>query len=273
MKINFKPKDDNFYGTKELITPIVEAAVVNDKFIGILCEILTLFSTYTEDISNKVQKTMKALEFRIDTKNPVEVSEYAKLKEAVYEFYWQIIGDDFAKELEKSNQVLYRKYGFRFADKRLHRYRGLLLEHILIALVKERFNGAMFQTGCQIYINGRRIIALYGQGNSYHKETMDVCGWIESVKYGEFYECKINPDRFKEENYRYFLELIKCLQENKISNYIVGFVSAESTECIRARIEILEKLEKIPVDCKVLFQIVGRDDLYRTRFYKIPEIA
>lgn len=270
MKIRFQPRDESFYGIRELIEPVVKLASTNEKYVGILCEILFCFDSYSEHIVNDVEKMMNVFVFRIDKNNPKEIADYLTLKKLVVDFYWQIVNDDFEKKLKMYDQDLYKKHGFRYADNRLQRYRGLLLEQILIMLVKERFQMGEFVTGCRVYINRRRVMVRYGEGNSYHKETIDVAGWIEKVNYGEFYECKINPMRFANENYKYFMELISQLRENKVVNYIVGFVSADATEKLKAQKKLLEEDDET---CKEEFALIGREDLYRVKFYNVPEIA
>lgn len=267
MIINFRRTDDNFYKEKELITPIVDLAFENEKYVGIVCEILNLFYLYSEDIVNKITKTLACLEFRMHSE---EIPNYRLLSEKIVNFYWEVVDDEFGKQARAFNQDLYYKQQLQYSDKRLNRYRGLLFENLLIRLVQDRFIGELFETGCQIYINNCRVIVRYGEGNSYHKETIDVAGWTSKIPYGEFYECKVSPSGFKIENYKYFVELISQLKQNKVINYVVGFVSADASEKLKAQKKYIEEKDS---GCNERFWVIGREDLYKTKFYKIPEIA
>lgn len=267
MIINFRRTDDNFYKEKELILPIVDLAFENEKYVGIVCEVLNLFYSYSEDIVNKITKMLKSLEFRM---NPEEISNYRMLSKKIVDFYWEVVDDEFGKQARAFDQDLYYKQHLQYSDMRLNRYRGLLFENLLIRLVQDRFEGELFETGCQVYINNCRVIARYGKGNSEHKETIDVAGWVSKMSYGEFYECKISPLGFKAENYKYFVELISGLKQNKVINYIVGFVSADATEKLKAQKKCIEGRCS---NCNEAFEVIGRENLYKTKFYRVPEIA
>lgn len=271
MKIEFQRTDDEYYGVDELITPLVNVASQNEKYVGILCEILNVHNKYNEHIANDVKKTMDFFHFRLDKDNAAEVEGYRQLQELTYEFYWQIMNPDFEKQLRRFNQDLYNKKRFWFADKRFQQYRGLLLEKLVEAMVWHRFEKDKFECGCRIRINGCRIFFEYEDEEEWHrKETLDIAGWINRVRYGEFYECKVSPIRFKNEHYKYFMKLIAALDKNGAGNYIVGFVSADAT----AKLEMQKKLlEEDDISCKAEFRLIGREDLYGVKFYSIPEFA
>ena len=129
MIINFRRTDDNFYKEKELITPIVDLAFENEKYVGIVCEILNLFYLYSEDIVNKITKTLACLEFRMHSE---EIPNYRLLSEKIVNFYWEVVDDEFGKQARAFNQDLYYKQQLQYSDKRLNRYRGLLFENLLI---------------------------------------------------------------------------------------------------------------------------------------------
>lgn len=105
------------------------------------------------------------------------------LSDFLEQFYWHIVDDGFGMEIKKFNEDIYYKHGLRFPDKRLARYRGLLFEEIFIEVVRPRFENSQFETGCQIYINNACVIISYGEGNAFHKKTLDVAGWIPFLKY------------------------------------------------------------------------------------------
>lgn len=230
MKIRFMRTDNDIFGEDEIIHPIIQISRNNDVYISILTELLFKFNTYTEKICFNVEKTLKLFQYRVEED---DIEEYAKFSKLVYNFYYTVVDDDFGREIEKNNVDFYIQNKLRFADKRLHLYRGRLFEVLISSLVKPRFVNEYFETGCKIFINNSHVFVRYGEGMASHKETFDIAGWIENSEYGEFYECKINPERFTEANYRLLEELEKRLLECNISNCIIAFVSADSTNKIR----------------------------------------
>lgn len=269
MYITFKHVDKNYYGKSEYITPVVEIATENDVFFGILCEILNTYNEYNEHIVVDINKAMNLAEYKVKDAG-VDINAYKELKEKVYNFYWNIVDDDFAKELKKYDEDLYYTSKLAYPDVRLARFRGILFEELVTELVKKRFIGYLFETGCQVYINKSRVIAYYGEGNSHHKETIDIAGWEKQSKYGEFYECKINPDRFNEEHFRYLIELNLQLNSNGAKKCKVAFVSADTTLHVQARKEYLKETNGILND-EIL--LIGRENVYAIGDYAIPEIA
>lgn len=270
MKITFRHVDEEYYGVQELIKPIVDIAIPYDIFICIVCEILNSFDSYSEHIVNDVKKALKLYKYRLNSEDEKMVADYTVFSELLEKFYWNIVDDEFGMKIKKFNDMQYYHGGLRYSDGRLGRYRGLLFEELVIAIVKDRFIDKSFSTGCQIYVNNTRVIARYGEGNAQHKETMDIAGWVETVKYGEFYECKISPKRFGKENYMYFMELKKVLDENNVNTYVIAFVSADA----RVNLEMQKRyLETNNQECKMDFQLLGREDIYTIKDFCIPEIA
>lgn len=271
MKITFSHVDDEYYGTKEYIVPIVNVAIKYDDFVRLLCEILNTFDKYTERIVNDVKKTLDLYrQCYEDDMSENQKQDYFTFSESVYNFYWNIVDDEFGKRARSYNEDLYIKSGLRYADNRLGRYRGLLFEELVCATVKDRFSDSNFASGCRIYVNGVRVIARYGEGNSNHKETIDIAGWNEVACYGEFYECKINPVRFEIPNYKYFIEVKKVLESNNVTQYILALVSADSKEHIKAQKQYIESIDE---ECNIEFDIIGRENIHSILDYKIPEIA
>lgn len=256
MKITFKRKDNDYPGYKEYIKPVVDQAFFSDTFIEILCEILNVFNEYSNDICYKILKALKLGEFKVNEK---EKDAYKSFSNSLYSFYYNVVSDDFGKFIFSKNQDLYNKNSLKFEDRRLQRYRGLLFEALVTKIVSIRFEEGEFETGCKVYINSNMILIHYGEGNAKHKETFDFAGWKEKEKYGEFHEFKINPSRFTKENYQLFAELIRQLNINNVSNYLVSVACADFTtnmkECIKSIEETMEDTEKIK------FEVYGRDKL------------
>ena len=269
MYISFQHVDDDYYGKTEYIKPIVEIASKNAVYVSITCEILNTYSEYSESITNKVKQAMKFAEYKVKS-SECDIEQYRDLCNKMEHFYYTIVDDDFGKVLKQKNETLYWDKGLRYPDRRIARYRGLLFEELVTELVRKRFADEEINTGCRIYINHSRIIAKYGEGNASHKETIDIAAWKKLEKYGEFYECKINPTRFLEENYRYLVKIIETLKQNKVQTYIVAFVSADSSEHVNAQRKYLEMNDK---NQNTELLAIGRENLFEIACYEIPNMA
>ena len=271
MRITFSHVDDEYYGVKEYIEPIVNVAIKYDAFVQLLSEILNTFDKYTEHIVNDIDKILSLYQKCYGEDMPeTQSSDYIIFRKCVYNFFWNIVDDEFGERAKAYNEDLYYKSRLRYADNRLGRYRGLLFEEIVCATVKDRFSESYFCTGCRIYINGARVIARYGEGDSNHKETIDIAGWDDKAYYGEFYECKISPERFGIPNYKYFIEIKKVLDANGVSKYVLALVSADAKENIKAQKEFIEDSDK---ECNIEFDLIGRENIHSILNYQIPEIA
>ena len=272
MNVHFQHTDNEFYGISEYIKPITKIAIEDNVFIEIVCEILNTFHDYSEHIVNDVKKAMEIAEYKVKIAGG-DLDEYKKLEQKVEDLYWNVVSDEFAEEFKKFNQDLYNRYKFRFESNRVARYRGLLLEEIVADIVYKRFSEDAFDTGCQVYINGTKVMICYGAGNACHKETIDVAGWKKGIKYGEFYECKVNPNRFNIENLSYLAELNEQLIHKGSNKSKVGFVSADITINVKSRKD--ELLETCDPDCDKLgndgILLIGRDEIYSIS-ESVPEI-
>lgn len=269
MNVFFKRTDDDYYGVKEYILPVVQAAIKSATYLEILCMILNTYDTYTEHISNDVSKALKLYgNLKKEDMSEAESENYADFSQKLYDLYWTIVDDEFGKEIFKANQDLCNKHKLKLVENRLGRYRGILFEEVVAAMVEERFQEGDFQKGCKIRIDGTWIRIGYDTGNSKHKETFDVAGWKKELFYGEFYECKVNPERFTEENYRLFEMLWKELEQHFNIQYILALVSSETKEKVKKQKEYLEETVE-----KIEFKVIGREDLYNILNYQIPEIA
>lgn len=269
MNITFDHVDDKYFGIEEYVSPVVNTAIKYDIFIRILCLILNTFDTYSEHVVNDVSKALKLNEYQIKDMSESARDDYAEFSKNVHNFYWTVVDDEFGTKIKQFNEDLYYRRNLRYADKRLQRYRGILFEEIVCATVKDRFKDSTFCTGCRIYINGVRILARYGEGNSFHKETIDIAGWNSDVSYGEFYECKINPKRFEIQNYKYFIEIKKELDKNTSTQYVLALVSADAQENLKAQKEYIEKLDSNSI---ISFKLIGREEIFSLLNYRIPEI-
>lgn len=272
MRLKLRRTDKDYYGVSEYILPVVRAAAKHDRFIQIMCEILNTFDTFREDIVERVKKTLEYETYKISGEGETIKADYKLFADSLTDFYWHVVDSEFAREVRKFDQDLYEQNGLRYPDRMLGRYRGLLFESLIDVLVRERFQGTgqLYETGCEILINGCRILARYGDGNSQHKRTLDIVGWDEGKQYGEFYECKVNPKRFEDPNYRFFAELKNVLSTDGRIRYILALVSADATRNLKAQ---KEYLEEEGVDCRIDFKLIGREDIYGISLYAVPEIA
>lgn len=273
MYIKFERSDDDYYGIQEYVMPVVRYAIKSPLFLDALCMVLNTYDTYTEHIVNDVDKMLKCYgNLHKDDMTEVEGKEYGEFHKHLYEFYWTIIDDDFGKKVREKNQDLYYKKKLRYVTQRLGRYRGILLEKTIAAMVEGRFNQDLFEQGCRIKIDNSWIRIGYNYGNTNHKETFDIAGWKSTAKYGEFYECKVNPKRFENPNYKLFAALKKALDQCDNVNYILALVSSDAREKLIAQKKFLDSENEGTTD-KIEFQTLGREDLYDILTYQVPEIA
>lgn len=277
MKIYFTPRDNTYYGIKEIIEPIVDIAITNASFMKIVCSLLTVIDTYDNSdnkFNDKIRKCLllyRKLYIEYESDKDDLLIKFQPLEDAIINFYYAIIEDyDFENNIRAYDEKNYYKEHLYDAKKRLSRYRGLLFEKLVESLTKKRFDSGLFETGCRIYINNSHLIFHYGTGDASHKETIDIAGWIDDIKYGEFYECKINPDRLAREHYKFLALIIDVLKDNKISNCIVAFVSADSEANMVSRKKYIESLYD---DCNSDFALIGLEDIYKINSYSVPEIA
>lgn len=246
MKLSLKRTDKDYYGVSEYVLPVVRAAAKYDQFIQIMCEILNTFDTFSEDIVNRVKKALELEKYKIRDDDEAVKIAYKLFADRLTDFYWHVVDSEFAKEARRFDQNLYEESGLRYDDYRLGK------------------------TGCEMRVNGSLILARYGDGNSQHKRTLDIVGWDEEMHYGEFYECKVNPKRFENPNYLFFMEIKKALDADSRTRYILALVSADATRNLRAQKEWLE--EEDPT-CNIDFELIGREDIFGISQYAIPEIA
>jgi hypothetical protein len=136
----------------------------------------------------------------------------------------------------------------------------LLFEEVVCAMVKGRYEKELFGKGCIIRVNGVKIFARYGEGDSNHKETVDVAGWNANARYGEFYECKIKPIRFEAENYKLFMQIKNVLDKDEHNRYILALVSPDTREHLMARKRFIENTNP---ECNIEFEVLGREDLFK----------
>ena len=176
MKIKFKHVDDDFPKIEEWIMPIVNISTRYEIFVRIVCELLNVYGEFHESLYNTVEKALKKFRYILDSEDDNLQFSYSELSGYILNFYYNVISDEFARDLFRYDQDKYNKYHFEYAQNRIARYRGLLFEELVAALVKKRFENHMFERGCRVYINGERVMAHYGKGNASHKETFDIVG-------------------------------------------------------------------------------------------------
>ncbi|MDE6055761.1 MAG: hypothetical protein K2G55_18855 [Lachnospiraceae bacterium] len=262
MRLLLKRVDKDYYGVNEYIQPIAKQALKFEQFVYTVCEILNVYNQYNPHIVNDVVKALKMAEYRIDDNDTGMLKEYRFLAKLMEEFYWQVVEDEnFEKKAKEIDKDLRDPY------KRLGQYRGLLLEEIISAAVYERFQNHKFCKGCIVYVDGIMVKLGYGWCNSEHKQTIDIAGWADCEKYGEFYECKVSPRRFLIENYKYFIQLKQVLDAKGAEKYILALASADSRNNLLSQKRALEKEDP---ECDIDFTLIGREDIFRILNYNIP---
>lgn len=265
MNIQFQKSDASYIGIEELRKKIATQACMDPNFIEIVCDILLQIRKQTNDLTYKLGKALDIAQYKISDDH---LDSYKSLKELLCDYYILIQDFGFDSELRAYNPDEYKYYRLSEADNKRAVFRGLLFEAIVEELVKERFKDQEFHTGCKVLINERLILIHYGNGRT--KQTFDIAGWHLEKQYGEFYECKIQPDKFKAENYQLMLKLEKILDQNKIENYKLIGVSANSESMFQSQIQVLEE---DMTDKMKKFKIYGKDTLNRISAIELPESA
>ena len=122
MNVFLKRTDDDYYGVKEYILPVVQAAIKSATYLEILCMILNTYDTYTEHISNDVSKALKLYgNLKKEDMSEAELQNYADFSQKLYDLYWTIVDDEFGKEIFKANQDLCNKHKLKLVENRLGR--------------------------------------------------------------------------------------------------------------------------------------------------------
>ena len=86
MNVFLKRTDDDYYGVKEYILPVVQAAIKSATYLEILCMILNTYDTYTEHISNDVSKALKLYgNLKKEDMSEAELQNYADFSQKLYD--------------------------------------------------------------------------------------------------------------------------------------------------------------------------------------------
>ena len=265
MKIQFQKKDADYYKIEELRKQIASITSKYPVFIEIVATVLLELYEASNQLTKELSDLMDMSKFLVDES---KYEDYKKLKDMLIEYYMLIQDFNFDSNLQAKNPDEYRNYKLYDNQKKMNVFRGILFEAIVEELARERFNIGQFETGCCVLINGNKVFVRYGNGNI--KETFDIAGWNCDVPWGEFYECKLRPDKFKIENYELMLQLENCLRRNMISNYKIIVASADAEKNIVQQIvqleaEISSKVNKI--------ECFGRESIQRIYEISVPIIA
>lgn len=253
MKIQFQKKDAEYYKIETLRKEIATITCKHPIFIEIVSTILLELYESSDNLTKELDTLINLNKYKVDRSNE---EEYKTLKNKLIDYYMLIHDFNFDKNLKKYNPDEYSNYKLYDNQKKMNVFRGILFEAMVEEMVRERFSNEQFSTGCCVIINKTKICIYYNNGKI--KETFDIAGWDRHVSAGEFYECKIRPNKFGIENYTLMLQLEKHLLKNKISNYKIIVASADAKNNISQQLNELET--KITSKLKKL-ECYGRDNI------------
>lgn len=265
MKIQFQKKDAEYYGIEVFRKDIAVITCKHPVFIEIVSTVLLELCDASNNLTKELCNIMELYAFMIDDSKE---KEYFELKNKLIDYFIMIQDFDFDSKLRAYNSKEYAQYGLSDNQKKMNVFRGILFEAIVEELAHERFAVGQFETGCCVIINERSVLVHYSNGRV--KETFDIVGWNCAVPWGEFYECKIRPDKFKPENYELMLKLEKYLMRNRVFNYKIIVASADAENNVLQQIKVLEETMSLKLS---KLECYGRETIQKIYEISIPIIA
>lgn len=265
MNIQFQKKDAEYYGIEIFRKDIAKMTCKHPVFIEIVATVLLELCESSNNLTKELCKIMELYDFMIDDSKK---TEYIDLKNKLVDYFIMIQDFDFDSKLRAYNPNEYQQYGLFDNQKKMNVFRGILFEAIVEELAYERFKVGQFETGCCVIINGKTILVHYENGRV--KETFDIVGWNCAVPWGEFYECKLRPNKFKLENYELMLKLENYLKRNRVLSFKIIVASADAENNVLQQIRLLE--ETMPLKLSKL-ECYGRETIQKIYEISVPIIA
>ena len=265
MKIQFKKADAAYVDIDKMRRDIANITCRSKTYIEIVCDVLQTMNSVTNNLTYKLKQHMEMAAYKIDDE---QQGEFRELTGLIVDYYMLIQDFEFDGRLRKYNSKEYEHYHLYDTKRKIDLFRGVLFDAIVEAIVKKRFESKLFSTGCNVVIEGKVVCIYYDNGRK--KQTFDIAGWNEEDRYGEFYECKIYPENYKEENYRLMVKLERILQANEVRDCGFVAVSAYSQTMFEKKIEELEK----NCDRKLKKLLVfGKDTMFNLKELEMPICA
>lgn len=267
MDIRLEKADTVYVEIQDIRQKIALMLCEHQNFIEIVCEILLNITKADNNISKELGTLFKLHSFEIPT---TDISAYNEIKDLIIDYYLLIQDFDFESKLRSNHPKEFRNFHLEQNENKINLLRGVLFEAIVENMVIKRFGNADFCAGCYIYIDNNKVHIYYSNGR--RKETFDIAGWDKVNSYGEFYECKIRPDKFMKENYELLIKLKRCLWAAGERTYKIIVAVADSLITLQQRIlEIELDIENgKKINDLILY---GRGNLEKINEIVIPEIA
>lgn len=265
MNIHFRKEDAEYVLVQDIRKDIADIIYENTCFIEMVCEILLGIYELHNNITKEIDEEFKLREYKIDQK---DLPAFNRLKDLFCDYFILIQDFGFEAKLRQYNPREFKSYRLDLNEKKLNVFRGVLFEAIIESFIKYRYLETKFETGCVVLVNNHEICIYYDNGK--RKKTIDIAGWDDRNKAGEFYECKIRPKNFNEENYRYLNKIETILRSHHVRNYRIAFVSADSQDFVESKIkEIQATVTYKPKN----IELFGRNFLTSMINFSFPEIA
>jgi len=260
MDITMVKSDPDYIRINEICGYIAHIVYEHIDLLDKVCLLLQSITKATNSITREVE------EFFLYVKCDVlenDLEAFHLLKNEFINYYELIQSFEFDSELRVHNDKEYKIYKLTDNTEKIKVFRGVMFEHIVSAFVKPRYVCYSYETGCQVKINGQLVKISYGKGNERHKVTIDIAGWNPEDECGEFYECKIHPFNFKEENLQYLMHLHSILMEH--AAYLeVGLVTADTTE------NAISKIHEMNINIADKIKCIGHEKLKELKTFAFP---
>ena len=251
--------------------PLVNFIIEHMDFLPYLCDCIVTY-TSVDCLSIKDEEGEDMFLEHVDNFEFDDDNNYQYIDEfvSIFKEAYDVVNCQSEYEYEQyllktTNDVLSYE---EFCKIQLGYIRGRVVELILEHFIEKRYKPSRtrannfslkFAKGCKITLKGKELIC--GQ-----RKTVDIAGWDGSM--GEFYEAKVNPDRFNEEVLG-LLTLIKNELEYSQIEAIVGCISMKDKDAMNISVNKVINEQKISYNNNI--QLYGKDELANL-LYNRPDI-
>lgn len=254
-------EDKTYIDTKA--KALVDFVIKHIEFLPYLCDCITTYTSLqhfemkSEDGEDLFLEYAETFEFENEDSYDY-VDEFVEVFRDTYNIYNDSNNVNEYENYIQNSVKVEMKYN-EFCQNQLGNVRGRILEILLEEFIEKRYKPnrsrvsnyfLKFQSGCRIKLNGKELTLK-------NRKTVDIAAWDGSM--GEFYEAKINPERFDEDVLN-LLTLIKNALDNAKVNAIVGCVSMKEKETM---IVCMEKvIEEQNINYNSSIQVYGKNELH-----------
>lgn len=251
VQIEFGQFDKNYKIIEEKTKKVSKFIYENRNYVSLLKSIIFNNSQWTSDTINKIEKSLKFSKKIYLNKGESE-ENYSNFYILITNLY-KIVNIPNIIQTLKAGKII-----FEYSQQAvLDLIRGKLFEELCILILKERFKNSPYYIGCDIYINGNKIVTNCTE-NAKTKHSVDFVGEVQKHKCYEIYEFKIQPKGFTYDNYQHFKNIYCTFKQNDIKCELFCLVF-EYSEYVRTQIEsYYERDHGDNLD----YSVIGGDNLF-----------